>query len=177
VIDMRPLGLAALRELAPHAVAHPRPFLGELVVSADSLSRLVPHVNNTEYLRWLDRVAELHAENVGCGREMLLASGCAWFVARHEIDYLAECWEDERLVVATWVRTMRKTTSWRDTIVVRPADATLVCRASTLWAYVDLATRRAVRAPDAMSEAFDVLQGPAGAETLGAPSRTTMDPA
>ena len=157
VSDMQAIGLEALSEFAPHEVAHPRPFVSQLVVTPDLLSRLVPHVNNTEYVRWLDRAAELHAESVGCGRDALLAAGCAWFVARHEVDYLAECWESERLVVATWVRTMRKSTSWRDTIIVRPKDATLVCRASTLWAYVDLASRRAVRAPLAMSEAFDVL--------------------
>ncbi|MFO0829634.1 MAG: acyl-CoA thioesterase [Phycisphaerales bacterium] len=156
--EMRPLHAAARSEFAPHAIAHPRPFLAELVVGPEHLSRLLPHANNAEYVRWLDRVAELHAESAGYGRTALLTDGRAWFVARHEVDYLAECWESERLVIATWVRTMRRTTSWRDTLIVRPCDATLVCRASTLWAYVDLASRRPTRVPTEMSRGFDVLE-------------------
>jgi acyl-CoA thioester hydrolase len=139
--------------------AHPAPFLAELVVGPEHLSRLVPHANNVEYLRWVDRIAELHAESLGYGRVALLAAGQCWFVARHEIDYRAECWAGERLVLATWVRSMRRTTSWRDTIVVRPADATIVARGATLWAFVDLASRRAVRVPPAMAAAFDPLAG------------------
>lgn len=155
---MRPLPAAALADLAPHAVAHPRPFLAELVVGPEHLSRLVPHANNAEYVRWLDQVAELHSEDLGYGRARLLADGRAWFVARHEVDYLAECWERERLVVATWVRSIKKTTSWRDTLIVRPSDRAVIARAATLWAYVDLASRRPTRVEQAAIEAFDPLE-------------------
>jgi acyl-CoA thioester hydrolase len=140
------------------AIPHPRAFLAKLVVTAEDLSRLVPHANNVEYLRWIDRVAELHADHLEHTRARLLEAGRCFFVARHEVDYLAECWEHEELLVATWVRSMRKTTSWRDTLILRPADGAVICRGSTLWAFVDMSSRRPARIPDAMIDDFDPLE-------------------
>jgi acyl-CoA thioester hydrolase len=165
-VTMRPLATPPATEgweAAALELPHPRAFWCELVVAEEHLSRLVPHANNAEYVRWIDRAAELHAERLGYGRAELLAAQRAWFVARHEIDYRAECWLGEVLVVATWVRSMRRTTSVRETRIVRPADGRLVARASTLWAHVDLASRRPVRVEDAARVAFDPLE--AGAET------------
>jgi acyl-CoA thioesterase FadM len=58
---------------------------------------------------------------------------------------------------------MRRTTSVRETRIFRPADGRLVARASTLWAHVDLATRRPVRVENAARRAFDPLE--TGVET------------
>lgn len=150
---------------------HGRPFLGRLIVGAEDLSRLVPHANNVEYLRWIDRIAELHADRLGHTRARLLEGGRCFFVARHEVDYLAECWEGETLLVATWVRSMRKTTSWRDTLIVRPADGAAICRGSTLWAFVDMQTRRPARIPEAMIADFDPLDRGNG-EAIASAERT-----
>lgn len=152
-----PLDDADAAALAAHAPAHPSPFVSAMTVAPEHLSRLVPHANNVEYLRWIDRVAELHADSLGHTRAALLAGGHCFFVARHEIDYLGECWEGDRLLVATWVRSMRKTTSWRDTLIVRPADRSVVCRASTLWAFVHMESRRAARVPAAIAASFEPL--------------------
>jgi acyl-CoA thioester hydrolase len=80
-----------------------------------------------------------------------------WFVARHEVDYLAECWLGDELVIATWVRDMKRIKSWRDFVIVRPADGTVVCRAATLWVLVDLGTRRPRRIDDEMIRRFQPL--------------------
>jgi acyl-CoA thioester hydrolase len=162
--DLTPLGLLGENDravIAGLAVPHEAPFVASLKVDASQLSRLVPHVNNVEYLRWIDRVAELHADSLGHTREALLREERCFFVARHELDYLAECWESERLLVVTWVRSMRKTTSWRDTLIARPEEnggSTLIARASTLWAFVDMASRRPSRIPPALVESFQPLQ-------------------
>jgi acyl-CoA thioester hydrolase len=148
-------------DAAAWGVAHPRPYLCDLRVGREVVSRAVEHVSNVEYVRWLDRAAELHADALGWTRKSLLDRGVMWFVARHEIDYLAEARPGDELVVATWVRSMARVKSWRDTLVARPADRTAVCRASSLWVLVDLATRRPVRiGPDfsAGFEPMDALQ-------------------
>jgi acyl-CoA thioester hydrolase len=80
-----------------------------------------------------------------------------WFVARHEIDYLAEAFPDDELIIATWVRDMRKVKSWRDYLIIRPADQTVICRAATLWVLVDLATRRPCRIEREMADRFNPL--------------------
>ena len=144
-------------DLAPFDVPHPRPFLCDARVAPGDLSRAVAHVSNIEFVRFVDRAAELHADHLGYTRRAMVDRGIMWFVVRHEIDYLAEALPGDELVVATWVRDMRRVKSWRDTIVVRPADITLVCRAATLWVLVDLATRRPTRIDGVMAGRFSPL--------------------
>jgi acyl-CoA thioester hydrolase len=154
------------RPLEPAAfdVPHPQPFLCDTRIDGGDLSRAVPHVSNIEFIRWIDRAAELHADDLGYTRHAMVDRGIMWFVVRHEIDYLAEGWADDELVVATWVRDMRRVKSWRDTLVVRPADRTILCRAATLWVLVDLATRRPTRIDDVMARRFSPLNAAVGTQ-------------
>ena len=154
-LDMRP-ALSAV-DLSGFEVAHPQPFVCELTVARGQLSRVIEHASNIEYVRWLDRAAELHSDSLGYTRQRLLEQGLMWFVARHEIDYLAEAWLGDALMVATWVRDFRRVRSWRDYTIVRPWDGQIICRAATLWVLVDLATRRPVQIPPDMRERFQPL--------------------
>lgn len=145
-------------DLAGYNVPHPRPFLCDLIVTAADMSNTIEHVSNVQYVRWLDRAAELHADSLGYTRPAMLDKGIMWFVARHEIDYMAEVWLKDELVIATWVRDFRRVKSWREYIIIRPKDQTVVCSARTLWVLVDLATRRPRRISAAMLEQFDPLE-------------------
>lgn len=140
------------------AIPHPRPFAMRLVAEADTVSRAVAHVNNVEYVRWIDRAAELHADALGWSRARMAGEGRMWFVARHEVDYRAEVFPGDELHLFTWVRTLGRSASWRDTEIVRARDGARVCGASTCWAFVDLATRRPARVPTEMRAAFDPLE-------------------
>jgi len=160
-----------------YEVPHPEPFLVDVRVGRHHLSDVVDHVSNVEYVRWLDRAAELHSDSVGYTRRGLVDEGMMWFVVRHEIDYLAEVWRGEELVVATWVGDMKRTTSWRGYAVIRPRDETMVCRAATLWVLVDLPTRRPRRIPGEMAQRFAPLEaishGLASERAEGAGQRCT----
>lgn len=154
----RPLRLSVRRtplDLTAYEIPAADPFLVDLSIEEQDVSEnIVGHVSNTEYVRWLDRAAELHSDAVGYTRDRLLDEGLMWFVARHEIDYLAEVWSGDELVIATWVRDMRRVRSWRGYAIVRPSDETVVCRAATLWVLVHLASRRPVQIPPSMVESF-----------------------
>jgi acyl-CoA thioester hydrolase len=139
----------------PYDIAHPRPFLCDITVGRQQLSRAVDHVSNIEYLRWFDRAAELHSDSWGDTRPELLKRGVMWFVARHEIDYQAETGLDEQLILATWVRDVARVKSWRDSLLVRPADETIVARCASLWVYVDLERRKPTRIDDALAARLD----------------------
>lgn len=141
-------------DLASFGVVHPAPFVCDIEIDPNTVSRAVPHVSNIEYLRWLDRAAELHADSLGYTRNAMLDRNMMWFVARHEIDYLAEAWLGDELVIATWVRDFHKVKSWRDYVVVRPKDNAVICRAATLWVLVDLTSRRPIRVPREMIDRF-----------------------
>jgi acyl-CoA thioester hydrolase len=148
---------AAPFDVAAFDIPHRLPFLCDLRVTRAQLGTVIEHVSNIEYVRWLDRAAELHADSLGYTRHFMWQSGLMWFVARHEIDYLAECWLDDELVIATWVRDFHKVKSWRDYLIVRPRDGAVICRAATLWVLVDLATRRPRRVDREMIDRFDPL--------------------
>jgi YbgC/YbaW family acyl-CoA thioester hydrolase len=109
-------------------VPHREPFICDIAIDSSQISGVVAHVSNIEFVRWLDRAAELHADSLGYTRRWMLDHGGMWFVARHEINYLAEAVLGDDLVIATWVRDMRKVKSWRDYAIVRPTDQTIVCR-------------------------------------------------
>lgn len=156
VPNMRPIDRRL--ELDGLSVPHPSPFVCGLTVIQDQLGQVIEHVSNIEYVRWLDRAAELHADSLGYTRHFMLDQGLMWFVARHEIDYLAETWLNDELIIATWVRDMRKVKSWRDYVIARPADQTIICRAATLWVLVDLQSRKPVRIPQDMADRFQPLQ-------------------
>lgn len=129
---------------------------GTIMPGTDSSSIAVQHVSNVEYVRWLDEVGQAHLERLGWSSEDLLSAGAMWFVARHEIDYRKETYAGETLHVATWVRTVRRVKSWRDTMVWRmdSDECELVCTASTLWVHVDLETRRPTTPPQDMITAL-----------------------
>ena len=156
VPDLRPRKAAI--DLSAFDVAHPAPFVCDIMIEPSQLSRAVEHVSNIEYVRWLDRAAELHSDSLGYTRARLLSDGMMWFVARHEIDYLAEAWSEDHLVVVTWVRDMGKVKSWREFIIVRPSDRTVICKAATLWVLVDLASRRPKRIDRDMAERFQPMR-------------------
>lgn len=155
-----------LRPIAPPSIdgasfgiAHPRPYWCGVTVGQSHVSEVIEHMNNIELVRLIDRAAELHSDSVGYTRQELLKNGIMWFVARHEIDYLAESWPGDDLVVATWVRNFSRVKSWRDYVILRPADETVICRATTLWVLVDLATRKPTRISQDMADRFCPLDG------------------
>lgn len=147
----------APREPASLGVSHPRPFVRARTVTPVDLGEVLGHVSNVRYVAWLDEAAEAHASHVGCSRKVMLDGSMMWFVARHEIDYVAETWLDDELRIYTWVEDFSRVKSWRSYVIHRPADNVIVARARTLWVLVDLVTRRPKRIPPDMAARFDPL--------------------
>ena len=73
-------------------------FWAAVVVGDEGMSPEIPHVNNAEYVRWIDRLAELATDAAGFTRKWHLDRGTMWFVARHEIDYRGEAFAHDQLV-------------------------------------------------------------------------------
>ena len=134
-------------------------FACEHHVRADEVSALVPHANNIVILGWIDRIAELHGAHAGAARETVARDGRMWFVARHEIDYLGESFVGDKLVIATWIEKLGRTSLTRATVIARADDGGSnmlkpLVRASSRWAFVDLATRKPAAIPDAVRQAL-----------------------
>lgn len=139
-------------------------------VGAEELSALVPHANNIVILGWIDRIAELHGAHAGAARESIAREGRMWFVARHEIDYLGESFVGDELVIATWIEKLGRTSLTRTTVIAKRPEgedqaarsgdgratpgSSILVRASSRWAFVDLGTRRPSAIPEDVRRAL-----------------------
>lgn len=159
---MNTLHLVPVHGVDGPPVDHDAPFRCQIRVDDTQASNEVDHVNNIEFLRWIDRASELHCDAAGWPRQRMLDAGMMWFVARHEIDYRAEVSIGDDLLLSTWVEDVRRVKSWRSTAIHCRAEDTweCACRARTLWVLVDLATRRPRPVPADMATAFAPLAAP-----------------
>jgi acyl-CoA thioester hydrolase len=112
------------------------------------------HVNNLVYLRWVQEVAIAHSSALGWDGPAYQRRGASWVVRRHEIDYVLPVLEGEQVTVTTWVEEIRGASSVRRTRMTRDRDGAVVCRASTTWAFIDLARGRLIKIPDELRAAF-----------------------
>ena len=112
------------------------------------------HVNNAAYVRWMDLAATAHSASLGYTLERYQQMGTAFMVRRHEVDYLAQAFEGQRIVVATWPGQMRRFRAMRHHQIVRLDDGQTLVRAQTAWVFMDLKTERPTRIPADLIETF-----------------------
>lgn len=132
----------------------PRIYDMPIAVGAQSID-VLGHVNNREYLRWMEEAALEHTAAQGWPTERYLQLGCAWVAAEHRIQYLRPVFEGELLTLHTWVETMDGASSLRRYALMRGGK--LVARGETRWAFVDLSRGRAIDVPQEVAEAFTLV--------------------
>lgn len=125
-------------------------------VSKESIDGL-GHVNNVVYVEWMQSAAVAHSTALGWSGTRYRELGRGWVVRSHNIEYLQAAVAGDRIVVRTWVATMKKVTSLRRYEIYRVADDVLLARAETNWAFINFATGQPVRIPPEISEAFVLL--------------------
>lgn len=141
----------------------PRIHTKPITVGPESIDAL-GHVNNREYLRWMEEAALEHTAAQGWPTERYLAQGQAWVAGSHHLEYLRPALEGEALVLHTWVEALESSQSRRRYAVLRGRDGKLLARGQTLWVYVDLASGRAIPIPAEVAGAFEPV--PEGDEAL-----------
>lgn len=119
----------------------------EVVVAAEAID-VFGHVNNAEYLRYLEQVAWRHTGALGLGwDEYQRLNRC--MVARHtEVDYLAPAYQGDTLQVGTWiVDNDGRIGITRRYQIVRENDGRTLLRARTRWVCVALDSGKPRRMP------------------------------
>jgi acyl-CoA thioester hydrolase len=134
------------------------------------------HVNNAAYVTYMDQAAIDHAAALALDQERLKALG-GWFIARrHLIDYLVPALTSDRLQILTWIAAMHGARATRFYEIQRrerddpnpwplpdrplePGEATpefgsVILRARTDWAFVDVETGRPRRIPPDVMAVF-----------------------
>jgi acyl-CoA thioester hydrolase len=134
----------------------PRVLIRQFVVPTDAIDANA-HVNNKEYLRWMEEIAIGHSAAQGWAMERYQALGATWYVRSHFVEYLRPAFAGMPLTIATWVATMERRASLRRYVFVRTDDRKLVARAETLWIFVDIGTGRAAEIASDVREAFPLV--------------------
>lgn len=113
------------------------------------------HVGNLVFLDWLLAAAQAHSASVGLTWDRYRELGGAWVVRRHEIDYLGSAYLGDQLVVRTWIAQTARASSIRNYEVLR--ETRCLIRATTTWAFINLATGRPCRIFEPVLAAFGLV--------------------
>lgn len=115
------------------------------------------HVNNQEYVRWMQDIATAHSHEQGWTVARYLDSGTTWVIRSHYIEYIRPAFLGDDLMVATWVAGIGAQTSPRKYRFVRVRDGKTVVEAETLWVYCDATSGRPLAITPEVRDAFPVV--------------------
>jgi len=115
------------------------------------------HANNVAFVDWMQSAALAHSAAQGWPAKRYRELGRGWVVRSHTIEYLQPAFAGDRIVVRTWVATMKKVTSLRRYHIFRASDETLLAKAETNWAFVNYATGQPVRIPREIADCFQLV--------------------
>ena len=133
----------------------------ELVVPASAIDAN-GHVNNVQYVQWMQDAAMHHSAALGWPQERYAAMGRTWIIRSHTIEYLHSAYAGDALTVYTWVADFQKIRTLRKFRFHRPADDTVLAVAATVFIFCDLHTGRPRTIPPEVIGCFEVV--PAGEE-------------
>lgn len=128
----------------------------------DSAIDINRHVNNLEYLRWMQDVATEHSTACGWSLERYLETRCSWVIRSHFIEYLRPAFASERVVLATWIADMGEQSSPRKYVFLRESDRQLLTQAETQWVFVNGRTGRPRSIPPELRQDFTIVSDEAG---------------
>ena len=111
------------------------------------------HVNNVQYVQWMQDAAVRHYESIG-GIPLTLALGATWVVRSHNIEYLRPAFAGDRIEVRTWVANIHRVRSLRRYRFIRLADNKLLVKGETDWVFVDAKTGNPLTIPDEIINIF-----------------------
>lgn len=120
----------------------------------------VGHVNNLEYVRWLQSAAIAHSTAQGWAPEDYRRLGHGWVVRSHFVEYHVPAYPEDEIVVRTWIADMKRVTSTRRYQIIRLSDQKLLASAATNWAFVKFANHQPCRVPPEVSGAFQLVPDP-----------------
>ncbi len=134
----------------------PEIHIKHITVDNDAID-IHQHVNNQEYLRWMQEIAIEHSSAQGWPMARYLENGASWYVKSHFIDYLRPALLGDEIIACTWVTGITERSSPRSTLFLRAKDHQILARAETQWIFVSLSNGRPVTIPDELRQAFDIV--------------------
>ena len=128
----------------------------EFVVPTEAID-VMGHVNNTEYLRFMEQIAWDHTTVLGLGWDLYQKLNRAMVARRTEVDYLAPAFEGEKLIIGTWiVNNDERISITRRYQIIRESDGVTLLRGRTQWVCVALDSGKPRRMPAEFIKGYQV---------------------
>lgn len=122
----------------------------KLVVEKQHLDKQ-EHVNNVQYVQWVQEVAEEHWESKATEEQK---QNFIWVVVRHEIDYKKEAFLGDEILLHTYVSDTTHVTSLRHVIIKDVQTQKLLAQAKTTWCLLDAETKKPVKISEDLKRIF-----------------------
>ncbi|SEL88492.1 acyl-CoA thioesterase [Acinetobacter sp. DSM 11652] len=118
---------------------------------------ILGHVNNVVYVKWMQDVATAHIEQLGLGVEQYLELKHAMVAVEHHMNYRKACFENDEIILRTWLNDLNAMYSFRQYAFFRPSDQSLLFVGNTKWACVEIATGRPKRLSPTFTQAYQPI--------------------
>lgn len=115
------------------------------------------HVNNVQYLTWVEQVAWAHSEQLGLGLAEYQRLDAAMVAREHQLLYKAACFVGQQLILRTWLGQRDALNLCRHYQFIRLQDQQVVFEGQTHWVCIRLSTGRPQRMPPAFRQAYGVV--------------------
>ncbi len=124
----------------------------KLIVGPNALDQN-GHVNNVQYVQWMQDIAVEHYEQIG-GLAPTLAKRATWVVRSHQIVYFQPAYLGDEIEVRTWVVNIRRVRSLRRYAFYRTRDNQLLVKGETDWVFIDLDKGLPMAIPKEVAQIF-----------------------
>jgi len=111
------------------------------------------HVNNVEYVRWMQDAGIDHFARLG-GLRVLKGIKGTWVARSTTIKYIRPAMLGDRVRVRTWVEEGRRVMSTRKYEISRVSDGVELARGETDWVLISIETGRPMEIPEEIAALF-----------------------
>ncbi len=109
------------------------------------------HVNNVVYLLWVQDIAKKHWESKTDER---IRNKYVWVVLNHFIEYHQPAYENDKIILQTWIDSHQGVKSDRHTRIINTVTQKVLVSAKTSWCLLYKETLRPARITDEISTLF-----------------------
>lgn len=111
------------------------------------------HVNNVQYLQWVQDVAKAHWEKEA---EPQWLEQFAWVALNHFIAYKKPAFVGDQLILKTYIDHFNGVKSNRKVEITNKATGIIICQCQTEWCMLDKKTGRPARITAEMEMSFEM---------------------
>ena len=132
------------------------PHILEFKVLKENID-VLGHVNNKVYLDWCEIVSWDHSKSLGISPEIYKDLRCACVVIKNKIEYLGSLFEDDSIIISTWItKTDSRLKLSRLFQVIRLEDNKTVFRSNVDYVCISLDTYKPIRMPELLKKAYKI---------------------